>query len=141
MIKMKMKNFKKFEEHLNYLKRNFPHELEKFLLDIGNSVVRASKRRTPKDTGDLKNSWKISSVEREGDTLYVTVFNDATTTYKGRTIPLAPIVEFGHKITTKDGEVTGKVDGFYMFTTSIKSINKQIPRRLRKIFDDLVAGL
>lgn len=141
MIKMKMSNFKKFEEHLRFLQANFPSEMEQFLLDIGNSVVRATKRRTPSDTGDLKSSWKISDVERDGDTLLVTVYNDATTTYEGRTVPLAPFVEFGHKITTKDGQVTGKVDGYFMFTTSIKSINRQIPRRLRKIFDELVSQL
>lgn len=140
-IKANFSNFKKFEEHLRFLQSNFPDEMEQFLLDIGNSVIRASKRRTPTETGDLKSSWKISDVERKGDTLYVTVFNDATTTYEGRTVPLAPFVEFGHKITTKDGRVTGKVDGYYMFTTSIKTINRQIPRRLRKIFDDLVSRL
>jgi hypothetical protein len=128
---MKMKNFKKFEEHLKFLKANFPDELEQFLLDMAGSLQRATVRRTPKDTGDLKKGWKISSIERDGDKLFITVYNEEF---------YAPFVEFGHKV-VRNKKVVGKADGSYMLTTSIRSINRQIPRRLRKIFDDLVARL
>lgn len=139
MIRMQLKNFKKFEDQLKYLKRKFPEELEKFLLDISKSLNRAVLKRTPVDDGELKQGWKISNIERDGDKMYIIIYNDATTTYEGRTVPLAPFVEFGHKIVDKDGKVVGKADGYYMLTASIKAINKQIPRRLRKVFDELVA--
>lgn len=115
-----------------------PDELEQFLIDISKSLNKAVLKRTPVDDGELKGHWKITSIQRDGDKLYLTIYNDATTTYEGRTVPLAPFVEFGHKITNKNGEVVGKVDGFYMLTSSIKVVNRQIPRRLRKIFDRLV---
>lgn len=141
MIKMQLKNFKKFEEHLQHLQQNFPEELEQFLLDVAKSLNRSVLKRTPELTGELKKSWKISSVKKDGDSMYITIFNDATTEYEGRQVPLAPFVEFGHKVVNKSGEVVGKADGYYMLTTSIKATNKQIPRRLRKIFDKLVASL
>jgi Bacteriophage HK97-gp10, putative tail-component len=141
MIRLEFKNFKKFEEHLLHLKKNFPSELEQFLLDVSKSLNRAVLKRTPKLTGELKQGWKISGIERDGDKMYITVYNDATTEYEGRTVPLAPFIEFGHKVVNKQGEVVGKADGFFMLTTSIKTINRQIPRRLRKVFDELVSKL
>lgn len=138
MIRMEFKGFKKFHEQLLFLKNNFPEELEQFLLDITKAVDKATIKRTPVEHGELKSKWKISKVEREGDKIFITYFNDATTTYEGRTVPLAPFVEFGHKVVNKDGKVVGKADGYYMLTTSIKAVNKQIPRRLRKLFNELV---
>jgi hypothetical protein len=141
MIRMEFKGFKKFQEQLLYLQKNFPQELEQYLLDITKAVDRATTKRTPVDHGELKRSWKISKVERDGDKLFVTYYNDATTTLEGRTVPLAPFVEFGHKIVDNlngTGKVVGKADGYYMLTTSIKAVNKQIPRRLRKLFNELV---
>lgn len=131
MIRLKMRNFKKFEEQVKFLKANFPDELEQFLLDMSKSLLNATKRRTPIDEGELKKHWKISGIERDGDRLFITVSND---------VFYAPFVEFGHKVVVNK-KVVGKADGSYMLTTSIKSINKQIPRRLRKIFDDLVSRL
>jgi hypothetical protein len=141
MLNMKMKNFGRFAEELTLLKNNFPEELEQFLIDIAKSLNRSVRRRTPVQHGELKREWKISSITRDGDKMYITIYNDATTKYQGRSVPLAPFVEFGHKITSKDGKTTGKVEGFYMLTTSIKTINKQVPRRLRKIFDRLIDSL
>jgi hypothetical protein len=138
MIRMEFRNFKKFRDQLLYLQKNFPEELEKFLLDITKAVDKATTKRTPVEHGELKRDWKISKVEREGDKLYVTYYNDATTTYEGRQVPLAPFVEFGHKVVDKSGEVVGKADGYYMLTASIKAVNRQIPRRLRKLFNELV---
>jgi hypothetical protein len=141
MIRMEIRNFKKFEKQLNYLKENFPKELEQFLIDVSKSLDKAVTKRSPVLTGDLKGSWKITKIAREGDKMYITIYNDATTEYEGRQVPLAPFVEFGHKIVDTEGNVHGKVDGFYMLTASIKAINRQIPRRLRKLFDRLVEGL
>lgn len=140
MIKMEMKNLGKFSAQLQLLKEKFPEELEQFLLDIAKSLDRATERRTPVLTGDLKGSWKISSVKQEGDTMYIYVYNDAQTEYEGRMVPLAPFVEFGHKIVDKDGKVVGKADGFYMLTASIKAVNRQIPRRLRKVLDRVLGS-
>jgi hypothetical protein len=138
MIRMEFKGFKKFRDQLLYLQKNFPKELEQYLLDITKAVDRATKKRTPVEHGQLKGSWKISKVERDGDKLFITYYNDATTTYEDRTVPLAPFVEFGHKVVDKSGKVVGKVDGYYMLTSSIKAVNRQIPRRLRKLFNELV---
>ncbi|MCM3599390.1 HK97 gp10 family phage protein [Robertmurraya korlensis] len=139
MIRMEMRGFKKYNEQLMFIKNNFPEELEKFLLDLGKSLNRAVLKRTPVDDGELKGAWKISGIERDGDTVYLMIYNTATTTYEGREVPLAPFVEFGHKIVDKSGNTVGKVDGYYMLTTSIKTINRTIPRRLRKMFNELVS--
>jgi Bacteriophage HK97-gp10, putative tail-component len=141
MLRLQLRNFDKFAEQLMHLKKEFPEELEQFLIDTAKALNRSVRKRTPVLHGDLKREWKISAVTRDGDKMYITIYNDATTKYEGRTVPLAPFVEFGHRITTKDGKTVGKVDGFYMLTTSIKAVNKQIPRRLRKVFDRLVDGL
>jgi hypothetical protein len=136
---MEMKGFKKYNEQLMFIKNNFPEELEKFLLDLGKSLNKAVLKRTPVDDGELKGAWKISDIQRDGDKLYLIIHNTATTTYEGREVPLAPFVEFGHKIVDKSGKTVGKVDGYYMLTTSIKTVNRQIPRRLRKMFNELVS--
>lgn len=135
MLRIEMRNLNKFSAQLQLLKQKFPEELEQFLLDIAKSLERATVRRTPVLTGDLKKGWRISSIKRQGDKLYIEVYNDATTTYEGRTVPLAPFVEFGHAIVNQKGETVGKADGFYMLTTSIKTVNRQIPRRLKKVLD------
>lgn len=138
---LKIKGLDKFNEQLQFLKRNFPTELEEFLIGIGKSVEKNVNRRTPSKTSNLKDSWHVSNVQREGDTLFISIYNDATTTYKGRVVPLAPFLEYGHKITTDSGEVTGHVDGYYMLTVSVQTAQRQIPRRLRNTFNKLVDRL
>lgn len=141
MFTLKMNGFDRFEEQLQFLKRQFPEELEKFLISIGKSVEKGVNKRTPVKTHNLKDSWHVTNVERDGDVLFIKIYNDAMTEYEGRIVPLAAFVEYGHEIKTKSGEVTGKVDGYYMFTVSIKNAKRQIPRRLKKVFDDLVNRL
>ena len=137
-MEFEFSNFKKFGAQLQILEKRFPEKVDEFLEETSKTVIRNVKRRTPELSGDLNNHWEVSPIKSKNGTKYIEIKNTAKTTYKGRIVPLAPFVEWGHKITTKSGEVTGKVDGYYMLSTSVKSANRGVPRRLRKLWNELI---
>ncbi|MBP0725538.1 HK97 gp10 family phage protein [Bacillus sp. RG28] len=131
MYEMKLKNFDRFQEQMEFLTRNFPHEVESILDDTGKSLLKMSQQRTPVETNHIKKSWRKSEVVRENGVFKIRVWNEEH---------VAMHLELGHKI-VKNGIVVGRVRGVHMFAVPKRKINKQIPRRLRKIFNRLADGI
>jgi hypothetical protein len=104
------------------------------------------------DTGRLRNTWELSAVYRDGDELYVVIFNP---------VEYASFLEDGHmqrarfvpgsfmggKFEYIPGYPMGMVlsnkwiPGYHMARISITKIEQEIPKRFERAFRDFVTRL
>ena len=127
--------FKQFRDKFAKLTREFDHWIHKFLLEEGMRFIREVKPRTPVDTGDLRNHWKLDGITRSGDTLEVWFVN---------TMDYATHVEYGHAKPYKAGAAEGSADwveGYFMMTVSLQIIERDMPARFNKQFEIFLASL
>lgn len=102
--------------------------LNGFLMDEGLRFIAAVKRRTPVDTGDLRNHWFLESVTRQGDTLHCWFVN---------IMHYASFVEYGHAKPYKSGATEGSedwVEGYFMMEISLDEVYRKMPARFDKEF-------
>lgn len=158
-------DFRQFEKLLQrYTVLQDKHEefLNKFLLEMGMRTIAQTKKRTPVDTGTLRNRWELSKVEKVGDSLEVTIFNP---------LEYASWIEDGHiqkrrfvKFEYLEDSISGRnaiagwkakygdkskgimlndkwIEGHHMARISITEIQKEIPTRYKKAFDEFLKGL
>lgn len=127
--------FKQFRDNFNKLQKEFDHWIHQFLLQEGMRFIREVKPRTPVDTGDLRNHWKLDGITRSGDTLEVWFVN---------TMNYATFVEYGHAKPYKAGAEEGSADwveGYFMMTVSLDIINSKMPARFNKQFKAFLSKL
>lgn len=127
--------FKQFRDNFYKLEKEFDHWLHQFLLQEGMRFLREVKPRTPVDTGDLRNHWKIDGITRSGDTLEVWFVN---------TMNYATFVEYGHAKPYRAGATEGSADwveGYFMMTVSIDIINSKMPARFNQQFEAFLSTL
>lgn len=127
--------FEKFRNNFSKFTRQFELWINQFLLNEGMRFIAQVKSRTPVDTGDLRNHWKLDGITRSGDTLQVWFVN---------TMHYATFVEYGHAKPYKSGASEGSadwVDGYFMMTVSLEVIERNMPARFNKQFDAFLASL
>lgn len=109
----------------------------RFLETLAGMVMEKVIPRTPVDTGRLGRSWKISKVTEKGDTLEITIFNDARD--NGMDESYASYVEYGH---FTRGRVSW-VEGVWMLTVSTDEVKNEMSRVWNRLFNEFVkeAGL
>ena len=94
-------------------------------------LIALTKDKTPVDTGLLRRSWAMGTVEKVGNKYIVTVMNN---------VEYASMVEYGHR----NRNHTGWVPGRYMLTVSENElkeaapgiINSRIEAFLREVFHE-----
>ncbi|WP_042348257.1 HK97 gp10 family phage protein [Bacillus massiliigorillae] len=126
--------FEEFERDLEIVKRRFPEEIEKFLIEIANRGLRKVKKRTPVGVytngntgGNLRRNWKVSDVKRNGDRLSIELYNN---------VEYAPYVELGHR--TRNG---GFVPGVYMLEMSIMELERELPKHVYALLREVLGKL
>lgn len=148
-------DYSQFENMLAQFKtvqKEYDSFIRKFLLEMGMRTLAQTKKLTPVDTGRLRNAWELSAVYRDGDELYVVIFNP---------VEYASFVEDGHmqhnrfvpgsflggKFEYIPGYPMGMVlsnkwiPGYHMARISITKIEQEIPRRFERAFKDFVTRL
>lgn len=118
-------DFSQFEDMADrYTKALNENSVEKWmqelLLELAYRAVAKIKKRTPVDTGVLRQRWDLGGIIRKGDGYEVEIFNN---------VEYAPYVEYGHR-TGKD--LTGWVEGRFMMTISMKEIEREMPKFLER---------
>ena len=115
-------------------KANFEEFLKGFLLEMAQRAVADIKGNTPRMTGALINSWTISAVTINGGNLEVEIINNQN---------YASFVEYGHRQTPgRYVPAIGKrlvnewVEGRFMMTFGMDRIEKQMPYRFKKSFQE-----
>lgn len=127
--------FQKLRNNFAKLTREFDGWIHRFLLNEGMRFLAEVKRRTPVDTGDLRNHWKLDGITRSGDTLQVWFVNP---------MYYATFVEYGHAKPYKSGAEPGSddwVEGYFMMTVSLDIIYRNMPARFNREFEKFLASL
>lgn len=127
--------FQKFRDNFANFTQEFDNWIQSFLLKEGQRFIREVKNRTPVDTGDLRNHWKLDGITREGNTLQVWFVNS---------MHYASFVEYGHAKPYKSGATPGSadwVDGYFMMTVSLDVIQRTMPSRFNNEFEKFLASL
>ncbi|WP_129600464.1 HK97 gp10 family phage protein [Anaerophilus nitritogenes] len=129
-------NFSEFERMAKTFKKALDERvierfIRDFLLEMAFRAERKIKRRTPVDTGQLRRSWQVGNIERQGNSYIVEIFNNAE---------YASFLEYGHRKVNENGWVEGK----FMMTISMKEIERELPiyleRRMTELMDNILNG-
>lgn len=109
----------------------------RFLNTLANMVMQRAIPNTPVDTGTLRRSYKVSKVIQKGDSLQITIYNDAK--QNGMDESYASYVEFGH---FTRGRVKW-VEGHWMLTIATDEVKAEMQRVWNQLFNEFVkeAGL
>lgn len=127
--------FQKYRNNFAKFTRSFDSWLHQFLLKEGMRFIAEVKPRTPVDTGDLRNHWKLDGITRSGNTLQVWFVNP---------MYYATHVEYGHAKPYKAGAAEGSADwveGYFMMTVSLEIIYRNMPARFNAEFNKFLASL
>lgn len=127
--------FQKYRNNFAKLTREFDGWIHRFLLNEGMRFIAEVKPRTPVDTGDLRNHWKLDGMTRSGDTLQVWFVNP---------MYYATFVEYGHAKPYRAGAAEGSpdwVEGYFMMTVSLQVIERNMPARFNRQFEAFLASL
>lgn len=116
------KQYEKFVKSLGDADKDFELFLTDFLVEMAQRVLAKVRPRTPVDTGSLRASWSI--VEVTTDTITI-----------GSPMEYASFVEYGH--TLRNGVWK---DGRFMLTLSMEEVQKEIPKRFEKSFQQFMKG-
>lgn len=139
------KEYVKWAKSLGTAKEEFQNWLRMFLLQQAQRVIASGKKRTPVDTGFLRNSWYIGSQKIEqiddpkggisksgktkkvidednSDIASIAVVGDYLQVEIGLSAEYASYVEYGHHAYA----------GRYMLTISLNEIQQQLPARFNK---------
>lgn len=128
-------DFQNYRNNFAKFTREFDSWLHKFLLREGQRFIAEVKPRTPVDTGDLRNHWKLDGMTREGDELRVWFVNP---------MYYATFVEYGHAKPYKAGAQPGSADwveGYFMMTVSLEIIQRNMPARFNQQFQAFIDSL
>lgn len=127
--------FKQFRDNFAKLTNDFDNWFQQFLLKEGMRFIAEVKPRTPVDSGDLRNHWKLDGITRSGDTLQVWFVNP---------MHYATHVEYGHAKPYKAGASEGGpdwVEGYFMMTVSLEIVQRNMPARFNQQFQAFLASL
>jgi hypothetical protein len=123
-----------------------------FLLEMAFRAERKIKKRTPVNTGHLRENWKVGRVERHGNALVVEIYNPVDYAsfveygfrshwvpgyWKGKSFVYDPNAETGMYVGPKDGWVPGR----FMATISMQEIERELPRYLERRVMELWDGI
>lgn len=134
--------FKDLADSIKLMEKDSRRFIEAFLLEMALRVMAKAKKRTPVDTGDLRNKWYLSGIAWRGNDVMINLVNSAL---------YASFVEYGHwqevgrfvpgrwegarfvyEPGAKEGMILKEpwVDGVFMLTISIQEIEREMPKRL-----------
>lgn len=121
--KVDFSEFDKYYKNFSKLNLEFNAFLLNFLVEQAERTIAKTKKRTPVDTGALRNAWQIGEITGSGNTLKVQILND---------MEYATSIEYGRVRSVTNQ--TGWVDGYFMLTISLDEIREQMPSRFNKQF-------
>lgn len=105
---------------------------KRFLQTLANMALEKVLPRTPVDTGNLRRSWKVSKVSQKGDTVEITLYNDARS--DGMDESYASYIEYGHFTRNR----TSWIEGRFMLTVSTDELVQEMTSVWNRMFNEWV---
>lgn len=124
------KEFEKFRDNFAGLAKDYDKFLGDFLMTEGMKCLADTKRRTPVDTGNLRERWQLSGPFKRGDTKYVAIHNS---------VRYASWVEDGHRIVNQYGTY-GWQPGRHMSRIALVNAEMKLPQRFETAFKKWCKG-
>lgn len=154
-----------FVKNMEIAEQDFNQFLYNFLLEMAYRIIANTKKKTPVDTGALRNAWAVETdkvtektvrrkhksekSKRKGFThvKQYTQEGDVIVSGEGATLAVvltnpmeyATDIEYGHRIVVGTGEnkrEVGWFNGVFMLKTSIEYVQKEMPLRFEKEFKE-----
>lgn len=128
-----MNSFKDFEKDLLRLGKDLKSpETKKFLKKQGVKLKKRTEKvarsKVKEKTGNYLKSIKSGKVYE---------FNENFSSRVYSTAPHAHLIEYGHKIVTKSGEIKGFKNGTYVFEEAKKSFEEDFTNAVDEYLDEL----
>lgn len=124
------------------LKKEFEDWLIQFMTAVAyDDLLPELIKRTPIDTGRLKNSWKITKIERRGNEVLAWFMNDATDEYG---YEYSSFVEYGHAWPYWGGIASDDdrewVFGRFFMRMTLQYMYAQLPKIYEREFKKFMKG-
>lgn len=154
-------NYRQTKRLLQNLKRaadGMDEFLRDFLKTEALKVLRDIKKRTPVDTGNLRNRWELSDVYGSGTDIYIIIFNPSEYTsfveeghwQNSRFLPIHYLDNGSPKSKAIAGRIRAKygqtvkgvklqhkwIPGYYMARVPMAKLERNLPKNLDRAFVD-----
>jgi hypothetical protein len=135
-VKFDFKEFTFFTSELLNASRDFNQFIKDFLNEMANRFLRQVIKRTPVDTGNLRNSWVIEDVTGDGIEMSITIANSAEYAdfveygHHGKYVPALGVTLFTDRFFT---------EGKFMMKLTAERIRWEMPKRLKKAYEQWVS--
>lgn len=147
------RDFEQLLDGFKNLQKQHEQFIRNFLTEMGLRALAQTKALTPVDTGNLRGRWELSQVFRNGDSLYIVLFNP---------VLYASHIEDGHMQHKRfvPGEWVGKkhfkyikgykdgmmltekwIPGHHMARISITKLERELPARYNRALEQFLKGL
>lgn len=126
MSGMDYSQFEQLANNVKDLAKDYDKFLDDFLVQEGNRCLANTKRRTPVDTGALRNRWKLAGPFKRGGDRYVVIHNN---------LNYASFVEEGHRL-VRNGRTLKWVNGRHMARIALTQTQNKLDARFEKAFSD-----
>lgn len=107
------------------IESQYPAEFREMVIKLAVKLLGKVKDNTPVDTGHLRRSWHVGSIEKRGNEYYIEVYNN---------VEYVESVEYGHR--TRGGK--GVAKGAHMMELSLQELQKYLPGYLREWMNDFL---
>ena len=122
---IELKGFDEFREYLESLDKDFNVNAKRFISKIARKTIKIAQDSTPVKTSRTRRSWKTKKVSTSGKDINITVYN---------TSPVVHLLEDGHVIKDKNGQVKGFKNGEHMLKSALKEVEENLEEDFEKEF-------
>jgi hypothetical protein len=132
MADFKVEGIEEFQEKLRLVERRAPDRILDKLDEEGKKLRVATRNNTPKVTGKLRKSYRLTEVEKIQGGYQKGLYNKA---------PHFHLVEKGHRKVSPSGEELGWTDGLFMVEKTVKQEEEPMMEELQNWLDELFKEL
>lgn len=132
-VKFDFKELTFFAAELVNASEDFNQFIIDYLNEMANKFLRQVIKKTPVDTGNLRNSWVIGDVSGDGIEMSIEVGNAAEYAdfveygHRGKYVPALGVTLFTDRFWT---------EGKFMMKLTSERIRWEMPKRLKKMYDE-----
>lgn len=142
---------KQFRDNLVKVEKSIPKFLEMFILKMAYRTLRATKRITPVDTGELRNKWEVTDVKLHKYYVSASIVNSQEYAsfvedghwqrrrwlpgrWVGNKFQYVPHSSYGPNLESGIMLQEKWIPGHYMARISLNKVQNELPRRFEHEF-------
>jgi len=107
------------------IEQEYPEEFKQMVVQLAWELQGEVKKKTPKDTGRLSDSWKVGPIRKRGSEYYIEVYTN---------VDYAEPVEYGHRLPGGKGFVKGR----HMMELSLMELSERLTPFMQDWLNDFL---